>query len=118
MKILVADDDTTITNAVVNLGKKCGVDVEAVPDGKDAIDKCTSGAAYDIIFMDVYMDNIGGIEATKQIRALGNGSSYVIILMSADDYDIEEVKKLGFDEYQKKPVKKSEFEKWVEKYKK
>jgi CheY-like chemotaxis protein len=118
MKILIVDDEKMVQKAVISLGKKLDIEVEAVADGKDAISLCSAGNLYDLILMDKSMEEVSGIDATKAIRGLSNGSSYIIYLVTADECDDNEWKSFGFDGFFLKPINKSNFEALVNKYKK
>lgn len=48
---------------------RMGYTIDAAADGLQALEKITSGKPkYDVIFMDVGMDRMGGIECTQRIR--------------------------------------------------
>ena len=80
---LVVDDDAVNRRVVEKyLEKMNGVTVEVAVDGNEAVDKC-KGNKYDIIFMDVQMPNVDGIEATKIIRASENGEDVRIVSLTA-----------------------------------
>lgn len=117
MKILLVDDDNMIQKAVTTICKKINYELEIAPDGKDAIALCSAGATFDVILMDKTMQEVGGLEATKAIRGLSNGSQYTILLVSGDEISEEEWKSFGFDGFLLKPVGKSAIE-GLAKYKK
>jgi CheY-like chemotaxis protein len=66
LKILLVEDEPIAM--VVNRGllKNLGYTVDTAVNGKEAIAKAADG--YDLIFMDVGLPDIDGIEATKEIR--------------------------------------------------
>lgn len=81
MKILVAEDEKICQSAIVNLGKRLGVEVEVANNGKEAIDK-VSGVLYDMILMDMFMPEMNGNDATVIIRSMPNGAKPIIIALS------------------------------------
>ncbi len=110
MKILIVDDNAN--NRLVlkllleqyqelNEGLKFAIS-EAV-DGQEAIDMCVK-ESFDIVFMDIMMPNIDGVEATKVIKE--SDASIMIIAVSAVD-DAERMKLIlnyGAEDYIPKPV--------------
>ncbi|NOQ31085.1 MAG: response regulator [Helicobacteraceae bacterium] len=78
-------------------------DIDEAEDGQIAIDK-TNEKQYNLIFMDIMMPNVDGIEATKIIRS--KNSTSIIIAVSAVD-DIQRQKTIlanGAEDYISKPI--------------
>ena len=78
-RILVAEDVETNRIVARGLLGRLGCDVELVNDGAAAVQRAASGGI-DLVLMDVSMPVMGGIEATRQIRALPGPESAVPIL--------------------------------------
>lgn len=104
MRILVADDSKTMLGVVAASLTKMGHSVTAVSSGLEAI------ASYqkekpDLIILDVIMDEMGGFECAKQIRALDPDDWIPIIFLSAtvDDESIANGIDAGGDDYLTKP---------------
>jgi DNA-binding NtrC family response regulator len=74
------------------LGRK-GFEVETAKDGLEAIEK-VKGQAYDIIFMDIKMPLMNGVETYKKIKEVRPGS--VVMMMTA--YAVEELVQEALDE--------------------
>jgi len=77
--------------------------IEEASDGVEAVNKCSS-KSFDLIFMDIMMPNMDGIEATKVIRE--TNSKVMIIGLSAVN-DVDRQKKIlnsGAEDYISKPV--------------
>jgi len=66
-KILLADDNPVNQKVLFNILKHMGYMSDIVSNGIEAIDALGSNT-YDIIFMDVHMPHMDGMEATKYIR--------------------------------------------------
>ena len=81
MKILVAEDEKICQSAIVNLGKRLGVEVEIANNGKEAVEK-VSKFEYNMILMDMFMPEMNGNEATVIIRSMPNGVKPTIIALS------------------------------------
>ena len=92
---LMLDDYEESTNIKFNIS-------EAV-DGQEAINMCKD-SSYDVVFMDIMMPNVDGIQATKVIKE--KDSHVMIIAVSAVD-DNERIKLIlnyGAEDYIPKPV--------------
>ncbi|MEA1952885.1 MAG: response regulator [Campylobacterota bacterium] len=76
-------------------------------NGRDAVEKVTNNT-YDIIFMDIRMPVLNGLDATKEIRTFN--PSIPIICMSADvhEEDKQAAKDIGMNSFIQKPLDKSE----------
>jgi len=78
-------------------------DIEEAGDGVEAVNKCSS-KNFDLVFMDIIMPNMDGVEATRVIRE--TNSKIMIIGLSAVD-DVDRRKKIlnsGAEDYISKPV--------------
>lgn len=85
---LVAEDNPVNQRVTKLLLQQCGFVVNLVSNGKDAIALFKSFGAYDVVFLDLDMPRQGGIETTKQIRALS--ASVPIIVLTG--HSMEEIK--------------------------
>lgn len=104
----------------ITLLKKAGYSVDAVEDGRMAIEslKCKS---YDLILMDVQMPEMNGFEATKAIREMEGESKHTpVIAMTAHAMkgDRERCLQVGMDDYVSKPIDPNELFAKVEKWSK
>lgn len=109
-KVLIVDDNKNnrmILNLLMEdyLDENEGISLEIteVENGKEAFDAVTT-THYDLIFMDIMMPIMDGIEATEKIRAISK--DVMIIAVSAVD-DAERQKKIlgnGAEDYISKPI--------------
>lgn len=68
LKVLVADDNAVNRKVLIKMLTKAGVKhVEAVDDGKKAVDRALETGDFDLILMDVQMPVMDGVEATRII---------------------------------------------------
>jgi PAS domain S-box-containing protein len=108
-RILLAEDNVTNQKVAIKILEKLGYRADAVANGKEAIEAMMRGR-YDLVFMDVQMPEMDGLEATEKIRTTESisGSSRVpIIAMTAHAMkgDRERCISHGMDDYIAKPVR-------------
>ncbi|HFB61860.1 MAG TPA: response regulator, partial [Bacteroidetes bacterium] len=113
LNILLAEDNKINQKvAVLNLNN-LGHKVDVANNGKEAVEKFEKGD-YDLIFMDVHMPEMDGIEACRKIREIekktGRIKKIPIIAMTANTSEEERKKYLeaGMDDYVGKPFKQKE----------
>ena len=107
MRILFAEDDRDLNNAVKALLERNGYMVDAVYDGEDAVDYALSGQ-YDGLLLDWMMPKLDGIQALSRIRA--QGINLPCLMLTARDAVEDKVTGLdaGADDYLSKPFNASE----------
>lgn len=105
LEILVVDDDELSQRLMRVLLTREGHRVEVASNGFEAIE-AVKRKIYDIVFMDLQMPGMGGIEASRQIRAWENGGSHTFIVALTASYLPENGQALfdaGMDNYIAKP---------------
>ncbi len=113
LKILLVDDDPFNLQVLSRLLKAPNLETDTAENGKIAIEKMKA-APYDIVFMDMEMPVLNGMETIVRVRKLEsagelNGIPIVAIALSAhDDLEIKaQCLAVGFDAYLQKPVLRS-----------
>jgi PAS domain S-box-containing protein len=105
IRVLVVDDHPVNRKIVMGMLGKMGAVVDEAEDGEQAIEKIASDH-YNIIFMDIHMPVMNGLEATRKIRegdAAYCSVPVVALTASAFDSDIEESRKAGMNDFLAKP---------------
>ena len=106
-RILLAEDNAVNQRIVVKMLEKHGVRVDAVANGKEALDALRL-APYDLILMDCQMPEMDGYEATRLIRSgtVGHLENLPIIALTANAMagDRERCLEAGMSDYVAKPV--------------
>jgi DNA-binding response OmpR family regulator len=99
--ILLADDDTVLSDLLSEYLQRQGVRVTQVFDGDAAVTQALSGA-YDLIVLDVMMPRQDGFEALRAIRAQ---TSTPVLMLTARGEDIDRILglEMGADDYLPKP---------------
>lgn len=99
----MVDDDHVQLKLLVSFLKKMDFEGNTAADGKEAVEKLKDGQ-YDIVFMDIQMPEMDGIEATRIIREELNITLPIIAVTSMDDFDYDKSIASGMNDYLKKPV--------------
>ncbi|MEI7894191.1 MAG: ATP-binding protein, partial [Myxococcales bacterium] len=116
MRVLLAEDvEMNILLARAMLRSFPSVVCDVVRNGLQAVE-AVQGQAYDLVFMDVQMPELDGIEATTRIRALGIRVPIVAMSASALSDDIQRGYAAGMDGYLTKPIRRIEIGKVLARY--
>ncbi len=112
-KALVVEDNIINQKLIVNILKGFGLTIDVANNGLEAVEKRKSIQDYDLIFMDIQMPIMDGIEATKIIKKYENENGLTtipIIALTANALkgDRERLIKEGLDEYISKPIEMAE----------
>jgi signal transduction histidine kinase/DNA-binding response OmpR family regulator len=117
LAILVAEDNEINALLAQAMLGKLGHLPTVVTDGVSAVSAVATaqaiGAPYDLILMDLHLPGMDGLEATKQIRALGEeGRSIPIIALTANAFaeDREACRAAGMDGFIVKPFDRERLE--------
>jgi signal transduction histidine kinase/DNA-binding response OmpR family regulator len=70
LSILLVEDNSINQKVAKSIFKNIGYEIELAANGAEAIEK-TKSNNYDIIFMDLFMPEMDGFEATEQLRKAG-----------------------------------------------
>jgi len=107
LKVLLAEDNEINARLTSAMLEWLGHDVEVVGDG-GAVLQVSGGSRFDLVFMDVEMPVLDGLEATRRIRALEetSGRHLPIIALTANAMKADELACLsaGMDAYLPKPI--------------
>ena len=106
-KILLAEDNMLNAEIASELLKTIGFEVDWVENGQQAVERVTGAKpdAYLAVFMDMQMPVMGGVDATRAIRAAGR-IDVPIIAMTANTFasDRELCKQVGMNGFVTKPI--------------
>jgi two-component system sensor histidine kinase/response regulator len=108
LRVLLAEDSVVNQKLALALLKKWGHSGTVASNGREAVELVNRGS-FDAILMDVQMPELGGLEATRQIRQGESGTQrhIPIIAMTAHAMkgDRELCLEAGMDDYVSKPVR-------------
>lgn len=102
MKILLAEDEHDMSNAIAAVLKHFDYDVDTVYDGEAAVEYAHE-QAYDCMIFDIMMPKLDGIEALKQLRQHGNVTPVIMLTAKAEIDDRITGLDAGADDYLTKP---------------
>ena len=117
--ILLAEDNPVNQKLAKIMLTKAGYQVEVANNGREAVEKFSkSPEDFDLIFMDVQMPEMDGMEATQTIRNKGFDTIPIVAMTAhAMKGDREKCLEAGMDDYTTKPIKREIvfgiLEKWV-----
>lgn len=118
IKILVAEDNPiNQTLAEMVLGK-LGYKIELAGNGKEALEKIRA-TAFDLVFMDVQMPEMDGLEATESLRKQDSLKQPIVIAMTAFamQSDKEKCIEAGMNDYISKPIRIEDIQSLIIKWK-
>lgn len=105
LRILIAEDNTTNLRFMGMLMEQLGYDFAIAKNGLEAV-KFVRENEIDLIFMDIQMPLMNGLDAASQIRKeVGKKIKIVGLSANAFQEDIEKAKNAGMDNYLTKPIK-------------
>lgn len=118
LKILVVDDNEVNQRLAILIFRKMGFKCDVSSDGKEAFEMYQK-KAYDLIFMDLQMPVMGGLESTKLIRAFENDSESLkratIIALTGSELqeNRESCIEVGMDDFIEKPMRVETLNKFI-----
>ena len=92
MRILLAEDERSLSRALVKIFEKNNYSADAVYNGKEALEYLAT-EIYDVAVFDVMMPEMDGITALRALRAAGNPIPVLLLTAKAEVDD----KVLGLD---------------------
>ncbi|MDR2577876.1 MAG: transporter substrate-binding domain-containing protein [Chitinispirillales bacterium] len=119
--ILVCDDDAMNREVMREHLANVGIRTVAAEDGKAAVEAVRERAQkgekpFDLIFMDMFMPVMGGIEAVSAIAALRTGTPIVPVTVCVKADELENYRKHGMSDYLGKPYTSQELWRVLLKY--
>ncbi len=111
VRILLAEDNAVNQKVATRILGRLGATADVASNGAEAVAaverQAALGQPYDVVFMDVQMPVMDGLEATRRIRALGDAvaqPAVVALTANAMEGDREACLAAGCDDYLSKPV--------------
>ena len=107
-KVLLIEDDGAIIDVYKTGLEAAGFEVEVIMNGKQAIERLSKdGDMPDIVFLDLLLPDMNGMEALAQIRKAGKVKNTPILVLT--NYSDSELEKMGYDLKTEKHLLKSDY---------
>jgi two-component system response regulator (stage 0 sporulation protein F) len=104
IKLLIVDDEKGITDALKSFFQHRGFSTKAANSGEEAIEVVKADRP-DIIFLDIRMKAMSGLEALKRIKEIDPKIKVIMLTIHEEKEIVERAKELGADEYITKPFR-------------
>jgi len=115
-KVLVAEDNETNQMLISIMLDERGIEHKIVPNGLELLDEVAKNDLYDLIFMDINMPLLDGIETTKRLRAKAYSKPIVSLSANVIESDTKAFKEAGMDDTLNKPIIPKELDSILQKY--
>ena len=102
MRILLAEDERSLSKALKAILTKSNYSVDCVFDGEEAVSYAMA-SEYDLVILDIMMPKQDGISALKEIRSKGNSVPVLMLTAKAEIDDKVEGLDSGANDYLTKP---------------
>ncbi|CAL8582931.1 Histidine kinase osmosensor [Xanthoria parietina] len=121
VRVLVAEDNKVNQEVVLRMLKLEDIyDVTVAKDGLEALDlvrvSMEERRYFNLIFMDVQMPNLDGLESTRRIRSMGYSAPIVALTAFAEESNVKECMESGMDFFLPKPIKRPALKQVLKKY--
>jgi serine phosphatase RsbU (regulator of sigma subunit) len=107
--VLVVDDDADINRLLRARLSARGYDVDSAADGEQALE-CIAAETPDLIFLDVSMPGIGGLDVLDDVRAKQLDTAVVMTTAFGSEQVAIDALRRGADDYLRKPFESREFQ--------
>jgi len=94
-RVLVADDDPLLLDAVAESLTRMGADVVRAESGAELIDQLADEGPFDLVVTDISMPWMSGLQAVHSARTAGLGTSVIVMTALRDEKIPAQVKALG-----------------------
>jgi len=102
MRILIAEDEVHLAEAVSQILKKNNYSVDMVHDGRSGLDYALSGI-YDLLLLYIMMPEMDGISVLRKLRSEGNHTPVILLTAKGELSDKVTGLDYGADDYIAKP---------------
>ncbi len=107
MKLLLAEDEQSLSRAVTTILERSGYKVDAVYDGEEALEHLEKGN-YDAVILDIMMPKADGITVLQTTRAKGNLVPILLLTAKSEADDKVDGLDAGANDYLTKPFNSKE----------
>ena len=101
-RILIVDDDRFVREILKDLLRPTGDQLDEAADGQKALEKVRA-APPDLVLLDLFMPNVSGMQALREIREAAPNARVVVISSMDAPALIDEAKASGASDFLVKP---------------
>jgi DNA-binding response OmpR family regulator len=105
--VLLAEDDTSISEPLARALRREGYDVDVSSDGPGTLEAAQAGGI-DLIVLDIGLPRLDGLEVCRRLRSDGQTVPVLILTARADEVDTVIGLDAGADDYVTKPFRLAE----------
>jgi CheY-like chemotaxis protein/HPt (histidine-containing phosphotransfer) domain-containing protein len=108
LRVLIAEDNVTNQFVVTRMLREYDIDLRIANNGVETVAAAKQGD-FDVVFMDMRMPEMDGLEATRAIRARGGAlATLPIIALTANAFadDMKACRDAGMNDFVAKPIRK------------
>jgi CheY-like chemotaxis protein len=104
-RILVVDDNEDAASSLAMLLELLGHEVVTASDGEEGVTKAAAFCPH-VVFLDLGMPRMDGVEAAKRLRTLPDGKQTILIALTGwgQERDLRRTRAAGFDHHLLKPI--------------
>ena len=102
MRLLLAEDERSLSKAIVTILEKNNYSADAVYDGVEALEYLESGN-YDGLILDIMMPRMDGLTVLKKLREKGNTIPVLMLTAKSEVDDKVQGLDMGANDYLTKP---------------
>jgi signal transduction histidine kinase/CheY-like chemotaxis protein len=114
-KILLVEDNRINQIVAKKTLEPLNISIDIAENGLQALEKMKTDT-YSLVFMDIQMPELDGLQATEQIRAFDNDTIIIGMSAHASVQDTEKAIKSGMNDYMTKPIKQEKVFLMMSKY--
>jgi CheY-like chemotaxis protein len=114
MKALIVDDDEDNLDLQARIIRRLGYQAEIAATGEEGLEMAMEGD-FDIIFFDIVLPDMSGVEAIARLRECGPKRACPLIALTGAT-DMGDFTLKGFDDVLEKPVSIDEFRRMLERW--
>ena len=106
-EVLIAEDTPELQQLESRILRSMGATVTIANNGQEAVDLVINNH-YDLVFMDMMMPVMGGLEATQALRALGSEVPVIALTANVMQEHREQFIAAGAEGFLEKPINKNQ----------
>ena len=116
LTVLVAEDHPVNRKILITFLRKYGAEIIEAENGQEVIDKIKSNPSVQMIFMDIQMPVLNGVDASRKLRQLLYSGVIIACTANNNQDDFLNYQKAGMNDFMIKPFKQDAVKLMIEKW--